>query len=380
MDPFMRQANKFRRSGIATLSLIAGIAFGIYGYRYITMMWQQSAHEPRQVAERGPLRSGELTNVEIFEQAAPSVVFITTKKRGWYARRWNVQEIPQGTGSGFIWDEQGHIVTNYHVIQGGNTFEVVLHDQSSYDAVLVGKYPDKDLAVLRIDAPERVLKPLPIGTTTTLKVGQDVLAIGNPFGLDHTLTTGVVSAMDRTLESVNQRKIDGVIQTDAAINPGNSGGPLLDSAGRLIGVNTQIYSTSGSSAGIGFAIPVDTVNEAVPLLIRDGRIARPGLGIYAYPKNARLMRYLGLRGLLIEKVSKGGAAQQAGMRGIRYRRDGSPVLGDIITAIDGKPVQSLKDLSDVLDGYKVGAKVTVEFIRDNRNVSADVQLQAIHTP
>ena len=377
MDPFLNQAFKFRRSGVATLSLLAGIMLGIYAYHNAGSFLNYQA-ESKQITPRGPLRASEQTNVDIFEKAAPSVVFITTKKRGWYMSRYNVQEIPQGTGSGFMWDDKGHIVTNFHVIQGGNTFEVVLHDQASYDATLVGVYPDKDLAVLRIDAPASVLKPLSIGTTADLKVGQDVLAIGNPFGLDHSLTTGIVSALDRTLESVNQRKIDGVIQTDAAINPGNSGGPLLDSAGRLIGVNTQIYSTSGSSAGIGFAIPVDTVNEAVPLLIRDGRIARPGLGIHPYPQNARLMRYLGLRGLLIEKVAVGGAGEAAGLRGIRYRRDGSPVLGDIITAINEKPVQNLKDLSDVLDGFKVGQKVTVEFIRDSVNLKVDVQLQPVN--
>ncbi len=376
MDPLMRQAKLLKRTGVASLSLITGLFLGYYLFQTTSLLSTRSA-EPRQVTPRGPLRAEEMTNIEVFAKSAPSVVFITTKKRGWYMRPSNVQEIPQGSGSGFIWDEEGHVVTNFHVIQGGNTFEVVLHDQSSYDAQLIGAYPDKDLAVLKVDAPKSALKPLPLGSTQELKVGQAVLAIGNPFGLDHTLTTGVVSALDRTLESVNQRKIDGVIQTDAAINPGNSGGPLLDSAGRLIGVNTQIYSTSGSSAGIGFAIPVDTVNAAVPVLIRDGKIARPGLGIYAYPQNDRLSRYLGYRGLLIEKVAEGSAAERAGMVGIRYRRDGTPVLGDIITAIEQHPVQSLKDLGDALDGFKVGDEVTVEFIRDQQIRKVRVKLLPI---
>lgn len=376
MDPFLRQATKLRRTGVASLSLITGLLLGYYLFQTTSLLSNRSA-EPRKVSPRGPLRAEEMTNVEVFAKSAPSVVFITTKKRGWFMRPSNIQEIPQGTGSGFIWDEDGHVVTNFHVIQGGNTFEVVLHDQTSYDAQLIGAYPDKDLAVLKVDAPKSVLKPLPLGSTQDLKVGQTVLAIGNPFGLDHTLTTGVVSALDRTLESVNQRKIDGVIQTDAAINPGNSGGPLLDSAGRLIGVNTQIYSTSGSSAGIGFAIPVDTVNSAVPLLIRDGKIARPGLGIYAYPQNDRLSRYLGYRGLLIEKVAEGGAADRAGLVGIRFRRDGTSVLGDIITAIEDQPIQNIKDLGNALDRFKVGDEVTVEYIRDQQVRTVKVKLLPI---
>lgn len=376
MDPLIRQINNLRKSGLTSMTLIAGILLGVYAYHSFEPLFNQ-AEVTRPITNRGPLRVEEQSNIRIFELAAPSVVFITTKSKGWYLRRWNVQEVPQGSGSGFIWDKRGHIVTNYHVIQGANSFEVVLNDQSSYEAKLVGVYADKDLAVLRIKAPAHALTPIPVGTTDELKVGQHVLAIGNPFGLDHTLTTGVVSALDRTLESVTQRKIDGVIQTDAAINPGNSGGPLLDSAGRLMGVNTQIYSTSGSSAGIGFAIPVDTVNEVVPQLIRYGKIYRPGLGINPHPKNARLMRYLGLKGLLINKIAPGSTAETAGLRGIRYRRNGSPVLGDIITALGDRPVESLQDLSDILDTHKVGDKVTLHLIRDNRLIQVQVTLQPV---
>lgn len=235
--------------------------------------------QPRAIAPRGELTADERNTVEIFALTSPSVVHITTARQALNLFTLNVLEIPQGTGSGFVWDEAGHVVTNFHVIQGADAARVTLADQSTWRAKLVGVYPDRDLAVLRIDAPPERLHPIPIGESKGLKVGQKVLAIGNPFGLDQSLTTGVVSALNREIESITGRTIRGVIQTDAAINPGNSGGPLLDSAGRLIGVNTAIYSPSGASAGIGFAIPVDEVNRIVPRLIREGRIRRPVLGI-----------------------------------------------------------------------------------------------------
>ena len=191
----------------------------------------------------------------------------------------DVTEIPQGTGSGFVWDQDGHIVTNFHVVQEGDRANVTLNDGSTYPATIVGTTPDKDIAVLKIDAPPQKLLPLPIGQSSNLKVGQKVLAIGNPFGLDQTLTTGVISGLGREIKSVSGRPIHDVIQTDASINPGNSGGPLLDSSGRLIGINTAIYSPSGANAGIGFAVPVDTVNQIVPQLMKFGKITRPGLGI-----------------------------------------------------------------------------------------------------
>ena len=379
MDPLLAHANNFRRKGIPSLSLVAGIVIGIFLYMNLGFLLPQEARS-REVTPRGDLTSDEKSTIEIFENAAPSVVFITAKTRqnSWFLSRSGSQDVPSGTGSGFIWDESGHIVTNFHVIQSGTAFEVVLYDQSAYDAQVVGYYPDKDLAVLKIDAPANKLRPMPVGTTKNMKVGQKVLAIGNPFGLDHTLTTGVVSALNRTLESVNKREIQGAIQTDAAINPGNSGGPLLDSAGRLIGVNTQIYSTSGSSAGIGFAIPVDTVNEVVPQLVKFGKVIRPGLGIYAHPQNQRIMRYLRVNGLLIRDVQPGSSADKAGLRGVRSRRDGSYELGDIITKVDDKPIHSVEELGNVMDFYKIGDKVQITYIRDGRAQKTTLELQAIN--
>ncbi|MBM4297498.1 MAG: trypsin-like serine protease, partial [Deltaproteobacteria bacterium] len=214
---------------------------------------------PRAVAPRGELRGDEKSTIALFKQASPAVVNITAigVERDMFTL--NLYQIPQGTGSGFVWDTTGNIITNFHVIQNADAAQVTLADQSNWKARVVGVAPDKDLAVLKIDAPANKLQPIPIGTSKDLQVGQSVFAIGNPFGLDQTLTTGIISALNREIESVTRRPIQGVIQSDAAINPGNSGGPLLDSAGRLIGVNTAIYSPSGASAGIGFAIPVDTV-------------------------------------------------------------------------------------------------------------------------
>ncbi|MGH7811140.1 MAG: S1C family serine protease, partial [Candidatus Binatia bacterium] len=234
---------------------------------------------PRAVSPRGELMAGEKSIITLFKQASPAVVNITTLGVERDLITLNQYQIPQGTGSGFVWDTTGNVITNFHVILNADAAQVTLSDQSNWRARVVGVAPDKDLAVLKIDAPANKLQAIPIGTSKDLQVGQSVFAIGNPFGLDQTLTTGVISALNREIESVTRRPIQGVIQSDAAINPGNSGGPLLDSAGRLIGVNTAIYSPSGASAGIGFAIPVDTVNRIVPELIRSGKITRPGLGV-----------------------------------------------------------------------------------------------------
>ena len=376
MDPVFGSAARLAKKGIPPLTLLAGVMIGVLLYQYKGSGDLQAKMRP--VADRGAFTTEETSTVRLFEETAPSVVFITSKKRQWYLRRNSYRETPQGTGSGFVWDEKGHIVTNFHVVSGGNSFEVVLYDQSSYEAEVVGYYPDKDLAVLRIDAPKNKLKPIPIGTTEGLKVGQSVFAIGNPFGLDHTLTKGIVSALDRTLDSFNNREIDGAIQTDAAINPGNSGGPLLDSAGRVIGVNTQIYSPTGSNAGIGFAIPVDTVNRVVTELIVYGKVNRPGLGIYTEPRNDRIMQYLEIEGVMIRDVQRGGSAARSGLRGVRWLRDGSPLLGDIITEINGEKVTSSKDMGTVLDQYRVGETVEVSFIRDGKVQKTRVKLQGIN--
>jgi len=312
----------------------------------------------RPVQPRGALDAAELNNISVFKKSSPSVVHITTLdvQRDFFSL--DVQQVPRGTGTGFIWDERGHIVTNYHVIQGGDAARVTLADQSSYAARLVGAFPDRDLAVLRIEAPREKLVPIAIGSSRELQVGQGVYAIGNPFGLDQTLTRGIVSALNREIESVNRRAIRGVIQTDAAINPGNSGGPLLDSAGRLIGVNTQIYSPSGASAGIGFAIPVDEVNRVVPRLIKDGRYIRPAIGVTS--GSAQLQQALRLpKGVAIVGVGARSPAAEAGLQPFTRARDGRIVHGDVIIAINDEAIADLDDMLALLERRQVGERVTL---------------------
>src|SRR5258706_8169748 len=323
MLPSVRRASFFaspssRQRGAIRLWLLLAIALVFlswwFGFWDRTPRERESEAVPveqRAVVARGSLAEDEQNNIAVFKAASVSTVNITTleTQRGFFSL--NVTQVPKGTGTGFIWDDRGHIVTNFHVILGGSGAIVTLSDQTTWKAVLVGASPDRDLAVLRIDAPKEKLKPILIGTSKDLLVGQKVYAIGNPFGLDQTLTTGIISALNREIESVTQRPIRGVIQTDAAINPGNSGGPLLDSAGRLIGVNTAIFSPSGASAGIGFAIPVDEVNRIVPRLIRDGKFIRPELGIHA--AHAEFQRALHLpKGVAIIGVQRDSPAEQAG--------------------------------------------------------------------
>ena len=330
---------------------------------------------PRAVAGRGELLADEKSTIALFRQASPSVVNITAIGVERDLFTLNLYQIPQGSGSGFVWDTNGDIITNFHVIQNADAAQVTLADQSNWKARVVGVAPDKDLAVLRIDAPGNRLRPIPIGTSKDLQVGQSVFAIGNPFGLDQTLTTGIISALNREIESVTRRPIQGVIQSDAAINPGNSGGPLLDSAGRLIGVNTAIYSPSGASAGIGFAIPVDTVNRIVPELIRSGRLTRPGLGIQI--ADEQIAQRLGVTGILVVDVTRGGAAAKAGIQPTRRDSEGRLRLGDIITAVDGKKVESPNDLYLALEKFKVGDTVTVSLLRNGKTVQTKVALEAV---
>jgi S1-C subfamily serine protease len=318
----------------------------------------------------------EQTTIAVFERATRSVVFIANTSMQRDPWSFNLFEVPQGSGTGFVWSRQGHIVTNYHVIYGAGAITVTLADQTEQKAKVVGVDPDHDIAVLQIQAPEAALQPMTIGHSHSLRVGQKVLAIGNPFGLDHTLTTGVVSALGRTIKSVNNRTIEGVIQTDAAINPGNSGGPLLDSAGRLIGMNTQIMSPSGAFAGIGFAVPVDTVSRIVPELIKHGKLIRPGLGISLVPD--AMARRWGVQGVIIGKVGRGSAAERIGLRGARETRGGRIELGDIIVGVDGKQVQTVDDLMDRMEEHKVGDQVTIEYVRGNRRLQASVTLQAVN--
>jgi S1-C subfamily serine protease len=330
---------------------------------------------PRTVAPRGELSAGEKSTIALFREASPSVVHITVIAVQRDLFTLNLYQIPEGTGSGFVWDNSGNIITNFHVIQNADAAQVTLADQSTWKARRVGAAPDKDLAVLRIDAPANKLRAIPVGTSKDLQVGQSVFAIGNPFGLDQSLTTGVISALGREIESVTRRPIQGVIQTDAAINPGNSGGPLLDSAGRLIGVNTAIYSPSGASAGIGFAIPVDTVNRIVPELIRSGKVTRPGMGIQI--AEDQLAERLGVKGVLVVEVVQGSAAAKAGLRPTRREASGRVRLGDVVTAIDGKKIESPNELFLALEKYKIGDSINVSLLRDGKTVQVKVTLEAV---
>lgn len=314
----------------------------------------------------------EANSTEIFSHASPAVVFVTNTALRRDLFSLNVHEIPRGSGSGFVWDASGLIVTNYHVIAGAHRLTITLQDRSEYEAEVIGVAPEKDLAVLRIDNPPDNLVALPIGDSSELTVGRKVLAIGNPFGLDTTLTTGVVSALGREIRAPGNRTIRGVIQTDAAINPGNSGGPLLNSLGQLIGVNTAIYSPSGASAGIGFAIPVNTVREVVPQLISYGRILRPTIGV-ELASDRWIQRYR-IQGLPVVRVFSGLPAAEAGLRGVYRNARGDLLLGDIIVAINDKPVRSNDDFLSVIEAHKPGDQVQITVKRGERKETLAVEL------
>jgi len=359
----------------------AAAAFFLLVFVFVKQSWVDSAslNDPRAavraVSPRGDLASAEKAVIALFRQASPSVLHITAISVQRDLFTLNLYQIPEGTGSGFVWDHSGNIITNFHVIQNADVAQVTLGDQTTWKARRVGVAPDKDIAVLRIDAPTNRLQPIPIGTSKDLQVGQSVFAIGNPFGLDQSLTTGVISALGREIESVTRRPIQGVIQTDAAINPGNSGGPLLDSAGRLIGVNTAIYSPSGVSAGIGFAIPVDTVNRIVSELIRYGKVTRPGIGVQIAEE--QIADRLGVKGILIVDVVPGSAAAKAGIRPTRREGSGRLRLGDVITAVDGKKVESANGLFILLENYKVGDVVSISLLREGKVIQTKVTLEAV---
>jgi S1-C subfamily serine protease len=368
----MRVKGAVFRGAVAVVLLLLGFSFGRGWLGSSGPARAAPDQTPRSVTARGDLAADEAATIELFREASPAVCYITSieLRRGLFSL--NVQEIPRGTGSGFLWDERGHVVTNYHVIQGARAAQVTLFDQSTWDAELVGVAPEKDLAVLRIDPPREKLRPIAVGRSSDLQVGQKVFAIGNPFGLDQTLTTGVISALGREIQSLAGIGIRNVIQTDAAINPGNSGGPLLDSAGRLIGVNTQILSTSGAYAGIGFAIPVDTVNWVVPELISKGRIERPVLGVELTAAN-RLTR---VEGALVVRVARGSGADRAGLQGTYRDSRGRVRLGDIIVEVDGSPVRSEDDLVLALERREVGEAVELVILRDGRERTVAVELGA----
>jgi S1-C subfamily serine protease len=338
--------------------------------------------QPRAVTPGGDLAADEKSTIELFKNASPSVVYITTVAVARDRFTLDLREIPRGTGSGFVWDDGGHVVTNFHVIEevvrdlirGAPVAKVTLADGSTWTGHFTGAAPDYDLAVLKIDAPKERLPAIPIGSSADLQVGQKAFAIGNPFGLDQTLTTGVVSALGREIKSESNRAISGVIQTDAAINPGNSGGPLLDSSGRLIGVNTAIISPSGAYAGIGFAIPVDTVNQVVPQLIRTGvaKASRPDLGVTFVP-DQQARRVFGLQqGLLILAVKPGSGAAQAGLRPTQRNADLDLVPGDVVLAIDNQAVRSRADVERLIGKHKAGDTVTLRIQRGDE--VSDVQV------
>lgn len=331
--------------------------------------------EPRAVTARGSLAGDERNTIDIFRENSSSVVYVTSiaLRRGFFSL--NAVEIPQGTGSGFVWDQEGRIVTNFHVISDASKLQVTMADNSTWNAVVIGTAPDKDIAVLQIDAPSHLLKPITIGSSSDLLVGQKVFAIGNPFGLDQTITSGIISALNREIKAVTGRVIRGVIQTDAAINPGNSGGPLLDSAGRLIGVNTAIYSPSGAYAGIGFAVAVDVVNSIVPKIIKHGKIIQPGIGVTLVDE--RIVKRLGINGILVLNVMPGGPADQAGLQPTKKFR-GEIVLGDVITEVNGKTVSSYEEMRTELERFNVGNTVPFTITRNGREREVLIRLTAIN--
>ena len=319
--------------------------------------------------------SSEERNIKIFKENRESVVFISTQESVIDYYSLNRFTLPKGSGSGFIWDKEGHIVTNYHVIEGASSAKVKLYNGKSYDAKLIGLYPKRDIAVLKIDAPKKFLKPVKLGSSANLEVGQEVYAIGNPYGLDWTMTKGIVSAINRKVPLGNGLMISGAIQTDAAINPGNSGGVMLDSKGRLIGVNSAIYTPSGGSVGIGFAIQIDLVKRVVQKLIANGSYIKPTIGIESDDRiNNYLKSTLGIKGVAVLGLVSGSDAQRVGLQSAKFYSDGTIDFGDIIVAINGKKVESIYDLDDVLERLQIGDSVTLDILRGKKIIQKKVKL------
>ncbi len=369
----MKEGKTFRKTSPLAIAIV--IILGIWLILNPFAKKSRQPAEPRAITARGDLASDEINTIEIFRSTSSSVVYITSIALRRNLFSLNAVEIPQGTGSGIVWDKSGMIVTNFHVISDANSIQVTMADQTKWKASLVGVAPDKDLAVLQINAPDNSLNPIPIGESDKLLVGQKVFAIGNPFGLDQTITSGIISALDREIKAITGRLIRGVIQTDAAINPGNSGGPLLDSAGRLIGINTAIYSPSGAYAGIGFAVPVAEVNRVIPQLIQDGRLIKPGLGVSL--ADSRISRQLGIDGLIILEVTNDSGAHKAGLRPTTQYR-GDIIIGDIIKKINDRDVRSFEDIQNIMEKHKVGEVVPVIIERDKVEIEILVKLSAIN--
>lgn len=322
---------------------------------------------------RSDLGPDERNNIAIYRRTSPSVVSVANKalvRAGFFS--FQVFEVPQGAGSGFVWDRKGHIISNYHVIHEADALSVTFPDGKSYDARVVGAAPDYDLAVLRIEAPTAQLQPVTPGVSRVLQVGQTVLAIGNPYGLDASLSVGIISALGRSITSMTEGRIHDVIQTDAAINPGNSGGPLLDSSGRLIGINTAILSPSGAYAGIGFAVPVDTISRVVPQLIEHGRLIHASLGVQWLSDD--IAQQVGVRGAVILIAPPGSPAARAGIEGISRTRRGDLSLGDVVVGIDTVPVTNLDDLRTQLERRQPGTTVRLQVERAGKSRAVNVRL------
>jgi len=320
----------------------------------------------------GARTEDERNTIAVFRQVAPSTVYVTQKRVVVDYFAGVAEEVPAGSGSGFAWDTAGHVVTNYHVVKDAQSLSVTFQGQQTFEAKVVGVEPRKDIAVLKVDAPKGLLEPVRVGKHADLDVGQKTIAIGNPFGLDHTLTTGIVSALGRQMQGIGGVTIRDMIQTDAAINPGNSGGPLLDSQGRLIGMNTMIYSKSGSSAGIGFAVPVSTIARVVPQIIKSGKAEQLGLGISIDPMR-RLERRLGLRGVAVLAVSAESPAARSGLRGVQQTAHGRE-LGDVIVAIGAAKVEDYDDLYNALDQHRPGDKVDVKVARGDQTETLKLEV------
>lgn len=358
----------------AVLAQIFLLGVIIYSGWRLFFNYGSPAVGPRPVTPRGDLGEEEKQTISIFKRSSPSVVYITTVKSQLDLWTGNYQEVPQGTGSGIVWDTAGHIVTNYHVIQNFSGAYVTFSNHQTYPANLVGVSPAHDLAVLRVNITQDQLAPVDIGSSLDLQVGQKVFAIGNPFGLDRTLTTGVISALGRSIKGSDGRIFDGVIQTDAAINPGNSGGPLLDSAGRLIGINTAIFSPTGSSAGIGFAVPIDTLQMAIPQIIKNGKVSTPILGVILDDNlGGHLARLMKVEGVVVIGVKANTPAAAAGLVGT-MRVETGYIAGDVILAIEGRAVTNISEYNAAMAKFKPGDKVNLTILRKGKQIDVPVQL------
>ncbi len=357
-----------------TINILPYVLIVLLGAVLVWRLWPTgSPPEPRTVTPRGDLTDEEKSNIALFKESLPSVVHINTsvlKRQGY---NFNVTKIPKGTGSGFVWDHLGHIVTNNHVIEGANVAVVVMSDQSSWSASLVGNDPGNDVAVLHIDAAASQLRPVPIGESNNLQIGQRVYAIGNPFGLNGSLTTGIVSGLGRELEAKNGEVLSGLIQTDAAINPGNSGGPLLDSAGRLIGMNAAILSPSGAFAGVGFAIPVDKVKLVVESILSKKSVSWSKTGIKEAPD--QWAKAKGVNGVWVMSVAPGSPAHKAGLQSTTNDKEDGCCLGDVIVAVNGNPVHSVKELYFVLRNLPEQNSFTLTVLRDGKKIEKQVTVE-----